>query len=192
MQDPNIRVTETTSASITVAQTAPIRNGTLTQANVVLAGKSYSLLDGPVTITKLNKNSRYNLKYEFTYEANGRSYYGEMNQTVYTDEVDKPVIRRFKANSVSGTSIEIEYQIRGENLGEYYINYNGQNHYLDATEGTVTLTGFEKGETVEFVLYVYYSAQQGVTKRWKANRSRSPLKPRQAEAAVRWAQISIT
>jgi hypothetical protein len=165
MQDPNIRVTETTSASITVAQTAPIRNGTLTQANVVLAGKSYSLLDGPVTITKLNKNSRYNLKYEFTYEANGRSYYGEMNQTVYTDEVDKPVIRRFKANSVSGTSIEIEYQIRGENLGEYYINYNGQNHYLDATEGTVTLTGFEKGETVEFVLYVYYSAQQGVTKR---------------------------
>jgi hypothetical protein len=165
MQDPNIRVTETTSKSITVEQTAPIKNGTLTQADVVLAGKRYSLLDGPVILTDLNKNSRYNLKYEFTYEHKGQAYYGEINETVYTDSVDAPDIRRFKVSNVTETSVDIEYQIRGDNLDEYYINYQGQNHYLDDKEGTVTLTGFTKDDTVEFILYVYYSTQPGITKR---------------------------
>ena len=110
MQDPNIRVTETTSKSITVEQTAPIKNGTLTQADVVLAGKRYSLLDGPVILTDLNKNSRYNLKYEFTYEHKGQAYYGEINETVYTDSVDAPDIRRFKVSNVTETSVDIEYQ----------------------------------------------------------------------------------
>ena len=50
----------------------------------------------------------------------------KINETVYTDSVDAPDIGVFKVSNVTETSVDIEYQIRGDNLDEYYIELSGQ------------------------------------------------------------------
>lgn len=157
MKDPKIQIEEPVGNTITVKRTGEVVDGTLENIEVHIDNKTYEMAGNELVISGLDKNTEYEITYEYDIRNNDGTVEHGISEAFYrtTEDYAFPILEEFVENKLAEGSVTLKYDIEAdaEDITKVYIKHGDSETILEKLSGRIKLEDLDTTIENKFVLY---------------------------------------
>ncbi len=158
MKDPKIQIDEAVGNTITVRRTGEVVDGTLENIKVNIDNKTYEMIGDELIISGLDKNTEYDITYEYDVRNNDGTVEHGVSESFYrtTENYAFPVLEEFVENKLAEGSVTLKYDIEAEleDITQIYLKYGNNKTILEKLSGRIKLEALDTTIENQFILCV--------------------------------------
>ena len=156
MKDPKIKIEEAVGNTITVRRTGKVTGGTLENIKIHIANETYEMTGEELVVTGLDKNTEYEVTYEYDIRNNDGSVEHGISEVFYrtTEDYAFPVLEEFVENKLDKGSVTLKYDIEAdaEDIKKVYIKNGDNETILEKLSGRIKFEDLDTTIENKFIL----------------------------------------